>query len=203
MLKVNALTSATSGRSGTADLSGVDFSSIKSTGHSIAAVFPVNDIATTQDAIDMILPTGIPEYASAFEDKISFDDPVASLNYLAGEAYPKLNSYVKENDAETWQRYLNLATKPVGISCEFCCGIGPVGISPDGRSRCGCQHNPAVLAITLGLMEYTDMSDAEVLREVMRWKTLFFPKDMLNLAMTVAGKDASEISNLPGMVGGC
>ena len=99
--------------------------------------------------------------------------------------------------------FINLGKKPVGISCEFCCGVGPIGITADGSSRCGCQHNPALLAITLGLMEYTDYSDAQVLMEVMKWKTLFFPKDMINLAMTVAGGDTSALDELPGMVGGC
>jgi hypothetical protein len=52
-------------------------------------------------------------------------------------------------------------------------------------------------------MEYTDYSDAEILKEVMRWKALFFPKDMVNLALTVAGGDTSALKDLPGMVGGC
>ena len=55
----------------------------------------------------------------------------------------------------------------------------------------------------MGLMLNTDYSDAEVLREVMRWKTMFFPKNMVSLALDVAGKDASALESLPGMVGGC
>jgi hypothetical protein len=52
-------------------------------------------------------------------------------------------------------------------------------------------------------MKYTDYSDAEVLREVMRWKSIFFPRDMVGLAMKVAGTDPSQLKSLPGMVGGC
>ena len=185
------------------DLSSVDFSTINSTGHTIAALFPVEDIQDTQDAVDMLFPTGTPEYAGVFENKISFDDPVSSLDYLYGEAYPKLAAHISQNSPETWQRFVELGNMPVGLSCEFCCGVGPIGITPDGRSRCGCQHNPALLAIALGLMEFTDYSDAEVMYEVIRWKTLFFPKDMVGLAMTVAGGDTSQLDKLPGMVGGC
>ena len=62
---------------GTADLSAVT-----STAQTLAAVFPLNQIQSTQDAIDMIIPTGTPEYSDAFGG-ISFDDPVGSLGKLA------------------------------------------------------------------------------------------------------------------------
>ena len=52
-------------------------------------------------------------------------------------------------------------------------------------------------------MMNTDYSDAEILREVMRWKTLFFPKNMIELGTSLAGGDTSALNNLPGMVGGC
>ena len=32
---------------------------------------------------------------------------------------------------------------------------------------------------------------------------LFFPKNMLEIAIQVAGSDPSELKELPGMVGGC
>jgi len=49
----------------------------------------------------------------------------------------------------------------------------------------------------------TDYSDAEVLREVYRWKTLWFPKDMVGLALEIAGGNTDVLNELPGMVGGC
>ena len=89
------------------------------------------------------------------------------------------------------------------MSCEYCCGVGPIGIDSRGNSRCGCQHNPALLSIGLWLTANTDYSDGEILREVMRWKTLFFPQKMVEQGMSLAGADAQTIANLPGMVGGC
>ncbi|MCH7493020.1 hypothetical protein IID19_05570 [Patescibacteria group bacterium] len=53
------------------------------------------------------------------------------------------------------------------------------------------------------LMQNTDYSDAEILREVYRWKTLFFPKNMVDLATKISGGDQSVLEELPGMVGGC
>ncbi len=61
-------------------------------------------------------------------------------------------------------------------------------------------------------MANTNYTDAQVLKEVMKWKTLFFPQNMISLALQDAnngapssGQSASagSVSNLPGMVGGC
>ena len=96
----------------------------------------------------MMFPTGTPDYGD--ELGVSFDDPVGSLSKLA-RMYNSLKTEVQKNNPEDFQRFLNLALKPVGISCEYCCGIGPVGIDKNGNSRCGCQHNPALLSVALYL----------------------------------------------------
>jgi hypothetical protein len=184
------------------DISEVDISEVTSTAMAIATVFPeLQNMNSEEEIMSFIIPTGTPEYSELLGG-ITFDDPVMSMEYLA-KAYNNLNDDVKQNNPQVWERYLSLAAAPKGISCEFCCGIGPQGISSDGKSRCGCKHNPAILALTLGLMKDTDYSDAEILREVMKWKTMFFPKNMVGLAMEVAGTDPSELKDLPGMVGGC
>ncbi len=186
--------------SGSKDLVNINLAELKSTGHTLAAVFPVEDIQTPDDAMAILFPTGTPDYGE--ELGVSFDDPVGSLSILA-KMYRGLKAEVEKSNPEGWQRYMNLALKPVGISCEYCCGVGPIGIRKDGSSSCGCQHNPALLSVALYLSAYTDYTDGEILREVIRWKTLFFPKKMIELGMTVAGGDTSALDNLPGMVGGC
>lgn len=187
------------GSSGSLDLKSVDVTQIQSTAQGITVLFPIGQIKTADDAISVMVPTGTPEYGEAMG--VSFDDPVTALGKLAN-AYTALNQQAKENP-EIWQRYLDLASEPRGISCEFCCGIGPTGISKDGRSRCGCKHNPGALGVTLWLMLNTDYSDAEILREVYKWKTMWFPKNMVGLAVQIAGGDTSVLDELPGMVGGC
>ncbi len=181
-------------------LDNVNINEIKSTAQTLSAVFPLDKINSEQDAIDMLIPTGTPEYGADLG--VSFDEPVDSLGKLAKLYYP-LKKEVQEKDPEAWNRFLNLATKPVGISCEFCCGVGPVGVDKKGNLRCGCQHNPAVLSVALYLTAYSDYSDAEILREVMKWKTLFFPKDMIGLSLKLAGGDTSVLKDVPSMVGGC
>ena len=162
-------------------------------------LFPLDKIKTQEDAISAIIPTGTPDYGEAMG--VSFDDPVNSMEKMA-KAYLALKSQAQQNQ-EIWQRYLNLAAKPTGISCEYCCGIGAQGIDSKGNSRCGCQHNPALQSVTIWLMINTEYSDAEVLKEVYKWKALFFPKDMVGLAIKISGGDDSVLEDLPGMVGGC
>lgn len=186
------------GKSGN-DLSKVDVSEIKSTAQGITLLFPIDKIKTTEDAISIMIPTGTPEYGQ--EMGVSFDDPISSMTKMA-RAYPALKKQAQENP-EVWQRYLNLAAAPRGISCEFCCGVGPQGIDAKGNLRCGCEHAPALQTVALWLMLNTDYSDAEVLKEVYRWKSLYFPKNMVTLASQIAGGDTSVLKDLPGMVGGC
>ncbi len=184
------------------ELSSLDISRLTSTVMTVISVFPeLKEAQSEEDVMRIMMPSGVPEYSKALGG-ISFNDPVNSLNYLA-KWYFVIKRDVQSNDPDAWQRYLRLAARPTGISCEFCCGVGPQGIDGSGNLRCGCQHNPALQAITLGLVKYTDYSDAEILREVMKWKTLFFPKSMISIGMSVAGRDASEVNNLAGMVGGC
>ncbi|MDP3728037.1 MAG: hypothetical protein Q8R18_01145 [bacterium] len=181
------------------DLSNIDITEIQSTAQGIALLFPIDQIKTQEDAIAIMIPAGTPDYGEAMG--VSFDDPVTALSLLEN-GYPTLKAQAQANPL-IWERYIALASEPRGISCEFCCGIGAAGVTADGTSKCGCAHNPAVQSITLWLMLNTDYSDAEILREVYKWKVIFFPKDMVGLALEIAGGDTDVLEQLPGMVGGC
>jgi len=185
--------------SSNSDLSSVDINSIQSTAGSVAAVFPIDKIKNSNDALAIVFPSGTPDYGAAMG--VSFDEPIKSLAYMS-KSYRSLKAEVESNNPQIFKRFLNLAGKPVGISCEFCCGVGPIGIDKRGNPRCGCQHNPAILYSALWLMKNTDMSDAQVLREALRWKALFFPRDMVGLATKVANGEV-DTTKLPQMVGGC
>lgn len=186
--------------SGEKDLANIDLAQLKSTGHTIATVFPVEDIVTQEDAMAILFPIGTPDYGEDLG--VSYDDPVTSLGVLA-KMYRGLKAEVEKNNPEGFQRFMSLASLPVGISCEYCCGLKAIGIDKNGNSACGCQHNPALLSVAMYLSAYSDYTDGEILQEVMKWKTLFFPRDMIELGMTVAGGDTSQLEELPGMVGGC
>tara|TARA_Y100000310_G_scaffold15911_1_gene15959 strand:- start:2715 stop:3554 length:840 start_codon:yes stop_codon:yes gene_type:complete len=181
------------------DLADINLEEIKSTAHTIAAVFPLEGL-DGDGVMEVMFPIGTPEYGE--ELGVSFDDPVTALNVLA-KMYNGLKAEVEKSNPEAFQRFVNLASNPYGISCEYCCGIGPAGADKKGNSKCGCAHNPGILSLTLYLSAYTDYSDGEILREAMRWKTLWFPKNMIGLGASLAGGDTSALDNLPGMVGGC
>src|SRR3989344_4903513 len=192
-LQISAIAAAANGGStsftafsfsGGDDVSDVDISQIQNTMQSYAALFPVDKIKTPEDGASM---------------GVSFDDPIGSLAKLANAQPALLAGLTPEQKT----RFLNLALKPVGLSCEYCCGVGPVGIRKDGSSACGCQHNPAILSVTMWLMQNTDYSDAQILKEALRWKALFFPQKVVGEVVKIAGGDASALNQLPGMVGGC
>lgn len=196
----NALPSGSSSTPRNAKLQNVDVTGITSTTQTIGRVFPVAEWKTQDDVIADMLPTGTPDYGAGLG--VSFDTPEESLATLA-QMYPSLKKEVQQNNPTAWARYMKLASMPGGMSCEFCCGIGAVGIDKQGNSACGCQHNPAILSVGLWLTANTDYTDAEIMREVMRWKTLFFPQKMIAIGTSLAGADANTISQLPGQVGGC
>ncbi len=176
-------------------LKGADLSKITSTAQSIQTLMPIEQIKDAQSAMAVMIPQGTPEYGQAAG--VSYDNPVQGLDQLV-----RLERSVQLN-AEQQKRYVALVTKPVGISCEYCCGVGPIGVDANGKSRCGCKHNPAVLGLTKWLIQNTDYSDARIVKEVLLWKSLFFPKQMVALSLKVAGGDPDTLKDLPGMVGGC
>ena len=171
----------------------------QSTAHTVKQLFDLEG-KSGDEVMAAMFPSGTPEYGDALG--VSFDDPVNSLATLAN-MLPSIKAQVERENPEAFARYVNLASQPYGVSCEYCCGVGPAGADKKGNSRCGCQHNPALLALTLYLASNTDYSDAEILYEVMRWKTLFFPQKMIELGGKIAGGDAAVLQKLPGMVGGC
>ncbi|MDP7466682.1 MAG: hypothetical protein QGF25_00350 [Candidatus Woesearchaeota archaeon] len=182
------------------DLENVNVENLKSTAQTIAAVFPLDEVNSAQDAINMMVPTGIPSYGQ--EMGVTFDDAQGSLDVIAKKVYYEELALIKA-EPENWERYLHLAARPSGIDCEFCCGIGAQGITANGEMKCGCAHNPGLLGLTMWLIRHTDMNDGEIMREVMLWKTLWFPRGMIETALKITGGDASALADAPGMVGGC
>lgn len=183
----------------TVDYSRISLDGITSTASAVSKVFDVSGWKSMDDVTADMLPTGTPEYGDALG--VSFDAPEASLARLS-QMYPSLKNQVEQTNPEAFKRFMNMASQPMGVSCELCCGVGPVGVDSKGNPRCGCQHISALLSIALWLTANTDYSDGQVLHEVMRWKTMFFPQKMVNLGASVIGGADSSVQ-LPQQVGGC
>ncbi len=181
------------------------------------AVFEVKKTGNdAQDVINALVPKGTPSYGA--ELAVSFDDPVNSLTKLA-----KLHRSVSTDSlsAEEKTRYINVGTK---ISCEFCCSA-PSVVDSHGRDLCGCSHAQSFMGLSKYLIKnHPEMTDEQILAELTKWKTLYYPKNMVqkgvallqndqpltaealndrNLLKKLSTGDLGSIGELPEMVGGC
>lgn len=154
-----------------------------------------------------LIPRGIPEVYGS-ELRVNFETPVQSLEVLRmldGDLYPNGKLKYSQLTSSQKERYVNIG---MSISCEFCCGAESI-VFPDGRPACGCAHSAAMRGLAMHLLvnhgnKYTN---AQVLDELTKWKTLFFPKQMLQKAVQLQKSDgtvnATTLNELPDMVGGC
>lgn len=177
------------------------------------------------DAIKIAIGQGAPKIYGQ-EMNVSFDDVQASLDVM--KIYdPDYGSNKLILSGDDLKRYINVALK---ISCEYCCGAKSI-IRPDGKGACGCAHSQAMRGLLAYLIKNhnAEYTDDELLRELARWKAVYFPKQMIKkLAEQLQGINSftpdtaslviglklpdyggkevplpSEIKDLPNMVGGC
>lgn len=169
-----------------------------------------------QDAINALIPTGTPEWGPELD--VTYDDPVNSLNTLAS-----LHRQIPTNTltAGEKQRYVDINTK---ISCEFCCSA-PAVVDHNGRDLCGCSHALSFMGLSKYLIKtHPDYTDEQILLELTKWKSLYYPRNMVEKAAALLSNDmeltasslndaqlltklssgdTSSIGALPQMVGGC
>ena len=165
-----------------------------------------------------VSPKGTPRIYGA-EVGVSFDDVSSSNAEKANSTIARLGGL---DDSITLsgkdlERYVSIAGK---IGCEYCCGA-PSIITGDGKAACGCSHSYAMRGVAKYLIKNhaTEFSDDEVLEELGKWKTLFFPQ-ALSVKAGVLKEKGIELSYInlasnkyrgiekgavqgSGMVGGC
>lgn len=174
---------------------------------------------TSSQAIAAMIKQGVPEvYGAALG--VSYDNPAQDINKLAA-----FDTSIDTNTltAEEKSRYINIAGR---ISCEFCCGAKSV-IYDDGRAACGCAHSAAFRGLAKYLLKNNpNWSNDRILKELTFWKSLFYPKNMVekamalinnNMPLTVNALNDNDLlkkiqkgdtgsvgsGQLPEMVGGC
>jgi hypothetical protein len=169
-----------------------------------------------------VIPTGIPEIYGE-ELGLRYDDVSANDPYIADVTIGVLAQIDRsvELSGTNKERYINtLYNLEGGMSCEYCCGARSI-IFETGEAACGCAHSYAMRGLTKYLLtEHGDeYSDVEILEEVGKWKTLFFPTQMqqkadvlaekgiefsyVNLASNANRGIEQGTSSSGGMVGGC
>ncbi|MAG52521.1 MAG: hypothetical protein CMH62_01000 [Nanoarchaeota archaeon] len=165
-----------------------------------------------------VIPTGTPKIYGK-ELGISYDN-VNPNDPQSADATIKAMSSLDRTltlTGDDLSRYIKIVSE---ISCEYCCGAKSI-IFDDGRPACGCAHSYAMrgLAKYLILNHENEFSDDEILTELAKWKTLYFPGQMQAKAdvMKSKGVEFSYINlgsnkyrniekgatSSSGMVGGC
>lgn len=149
----------------------------------------------TADA-DM-LPHGIPERYGA-KLGVNFDDAAKAISIL--ENFDRGPGMITLS-GELQQRYIAIASQ---TACEFCCGATTL-VFPDGKPACGCAHAAAMRGLARYLLQqYPEMTDADILSEVNKWKAAFFPGPTAQKGVgLVTPPPAPSTAPLPSQVGGC
>ncbi|MBI2131093.1 hypothetical protein HYU10_04985 [Candidatus Woesearchaeota archaeon] len=134
-----------------------------------------------------VIPKGIPEIYGK-ELGVSYDDVSAADQAKAEVTIKKLgvlDQKLKLSGAGK-ERYISIASQ---ISCEYCCGVESI-IFKNGEAACGCAHSFAMrgLAKYLILNHANEYTDDQILEELGKWKTLFFPAQITQKAAVLQSK---------------
>ncbi len=176
-------------------------------------------VAVAEGSSVDVIPKGVPEIYGS-ELGVSYDDVSASNQQLANAIIEKIGNLDISMDLEgdDLKRYIAITSR---ISCEYCCGAESI-IFSNGQPACGCAHSYAMRGLAKYLVKNhgSEYTDDEVLEELGKWKTLFFPGilnakaqvlqdrgielNYINLASnTYRGIENEAAGSGGGMVGGC
>ncbi len=137
--------------------------------------------STSSGSLTDVIPTGVPRIYGQ-ELGISYDDISPIDQQRADRTIKLLGSFDNQITltGEKQQRYINIGLQ---ISCEYCCGAQSI-IFSTGRAACGCAHSFAMRGLAKYLLQNhaDEFTDDEILEELGKWKTLFFPTIMTQKA---------------------
>lgn len=148
----------------------------------------------SKDAIVVVIPRGVPFYGEALG--VSFDDPIKSLEIIA-QMDPSYGRNKVQLSGQDVQKYIGILTTP-SMGCQYCCGAD-TAVTQEGRPTCGCKHSWAMRGLAAYLIKnYPDLSDEEIMREISKWKGLFFPKQMVAkyIQESQSGQYSPDIASL-------
>ncbi|HIG97718.1 MAG TPA: hypothetical protein HA230_05240 [Candidatus Aenigmarchaeota archaeon] len=120
-----------------------------------------------------VMPSGIPEIYGQ-ELGVRYDDVSASDQVKTEATIQKLGNLDRTItlSGNNLARYITTASQ---ISCEYCCGVESI-IFSNGNPACGCAHSYAMRGVAKYLLtNHPEMTNDQILEELGKWKTLFFP----------------------------
>ena len=134
-----------------------------------------------------IIPKGVPRIYGN-ELGVGYDDISASNQQKADSTIRKLGILDQQISlsGKDLEKYISIASQ---ISCEYCCGVDSI-IFSDGKPACSCAHSFAMRGLTKYLIKYhgNEYSNDEILEELGKWKTLFFPSQTTQKAKVLQEK---------------
>ncbi len=136
--------------------------------------------AASYGEIDVI-PKGVPAIYGS-EMGVSYDDISPNDPYKADANIGSMGAWDNKItlSGEDLTRYIKVVSQ---ISCEYCCGAKSI-IFSDGQAACGCAHSYAMrgLAKYLITKHGKEFTDDQILEELGKWKTLYFPTQITQKA---------------------
>ena len=143
---------------------------------------------TATSSLPQVIPKGTPAIYGA-EIGVSYDDISSADSRRTETVINMLAAYDVNIQLETadLQRYIGIAGQ---ISCEYCCGTDSVIFTTDagqykaGDAACGCAHSYAMRGVAKYLITQhgDEFDDNQILEEMGKWKTLFFPTQITQKA---------------------
>ncbi|MBI5391899.1 hypothetical protein HZB00_02760 [Candidatus Woesearchaeota archaeon] len=128
-----------------------------------------------------VAPKGVPSFYGK-ELGVSYDDVSATDPQKAESTIKKLGVLDEKLSLQgaDLARYIRIASR---IGCEYCCG-SPSIIFENGQAACGCSHSYAMRGVAKYLITYhpAEFTDDQILEELGKWKTLFFPDKLAQKA---------------------
>ena len=133
------------------------------------------------------IPKGIPSIYG-LELGVSYDDVSSTDQKKADSTIKKLGILDEQItlSGKDSERYISIVSQ---ISCEYCCGVDSI-IFKDGKPACGCQHSFAMRGLAKYLIKNhgNKYTNDEILEELGKWKTLFFPMQIEKKAQILQQK---------------
>ena len=157
------------------------------TGDVAAKNEPAENPAVNIDLGLDIIPKGIPKIYGK-ELVVSYDDVSALNPQKADSTIRKLGTLDEQItlSGKDLERYISVVSQ---ISCEYCCGVESI-IFSNGKAACGCAHSFAMRGLAKYLIKNhgNEYTNDEVLEELGKWKTLFFPTQITKKARALKEK---------------
>lgn len=148
----------------------------------VSKIFPRK---TSADIVSAVLAHGVPA-GYGEELNVSFDKVSESMESMLKYDQSEYGNGEIKLTGDKLKRYTDIGKK---IACEFCCAAKAL-VFDDGKAACGCKHSQAMRGLMAYLIEKrgNEYSDEQILRELAKWKGVYFPAAMV-------GKVSKEISS--------